>query len=77
MDFDTAVFLEMCGKFADKNREMTEDQVVIAFMVASLDILSKVPVRKVVTEFSEIRSHAMRTIHVAEADGFVVIQEEM
>jgi hypothetical protein len=77
MDMDTAVFLDMCEQLADKNREMTEDQVVIALLIASTDVLGKVPPAQAARGFKELRSLAMRVIPVAEAEGFIVIQEEM
>lgn len=77
MDMDTAVFLDMCDQLADHNREMTEDQVVIAFLIASTDVLGKVPPAKSAQNYKHIQGLAMRVIEVAEAEGFVVIQEEM
>ena len=42
MDIDTAVFLAACERQATQARTITEDQVMIAFLLASTDVLGKV-----------------------------------
>lgn len=84
MDIDTAVFLDMCQRQATANkqlggyadREITEDQIVIAFMVASVDVLGKQTPAKVAQGFDALHSLAMRVIYIAEDDGFTIIAEE-
>jgi hypothetical protein len=78
MDLDTAVFLDMCQQLANDRDELAESDVVIAFMVASVDVIGRQTPAAVAKGYHKIREMAMLAgIPRAEEEGYVVIAEEV
>jgi hypothetical protein len=73
MDLDTAAFLHACEELADDFGNVTEDALMLAFALASVDVLTRATPATAVKALPEIRRLTRLVSHHAEAEGYTIV----